>query len=76
MIHQHWNPAISQVYVYIYIILTMRRLEKKVVITRIQITYQVTNMDVALLTNPKLWVMVSLINKGEIVLLMDFKING
>jgi hypothetical protein len=54
MIHQHWNPTISQVCVYIYIILTMCRLEKKVVVRRIQITSQVTNMDVALLINPKL----------------------
>jgi hypothetical protein len=32
------------------------------------------NKDAALLTNSILWVMVSMIKKGEIVLLMVFKI--
>jgi hypothetical protein len=54
MIHQHWSPAISQVYIDIYIILTMCRLERKVDVTRIQITSQVMNIEAALLTNPKL----------------------
>ena len=62
-------------YKHIYIILTMCRLEKKVNVTRIQITSQVTNTDAALLTNSIMWVMVSMIEKGEIVLLMDFKLN-
>ena len=53
----------------------MYRLEKKVDVTRIQITSQVTNTDAALLTNSIMLVMVSMINKGEIVLLMDFKLN-
>ena len=53
----------------------MCRLEKKVDITRIQITSEVTETNVALLTNSILWVMVSLIKKGEIVLLRDFKFD-
>jgi hypothetical protein len=40
-------------------------------ITRIQITSQVTNTNTALLINCIMWVMVSMIKKGEIVLLMD-----
>ena len=53
----------------------MCRLEKKVDVTRIQITSQVTNIDTALLTNSIMSVMVSVIKKGEIVLLMDFKLD-
>ena len=53
----------------------MYRLEKKVDVTRIQITSQVTNTDAALLTNSIMLVMVSMIKKGEIVLLMDFKLD-
>ena len=53
----------------------MCRLEKKIDVTRIQITSEVTETNAALLTNSILWVMVSLIKKGEIVLLMDFKFD-
>ena len=52
----------------------MCRLEKKVDITRIQITSQVTNTNVALLTNSIMLVMVSMIKKGEIVLLMELNL--
>ena len=44
----------------------MCRLEKKVNITRIQITYQVTNTNATLLTNSIMRVMVSMIKKVEI----------
>ena len=53
----------------------MCRLEKKIDVTRIQITSEVTETNAALLTNSILWVMVSLIKKGEIVLIIDFKLN-
>ena len=42
---------LTGLYKHIYIILTMCRLEKKVDVTRIQITSQVMNIDAALLTN-------------------------
>ena len=42
---------LTGLYKHIYIILTMCRLEKKVDVTRIQITSQVMNTDTALLTN-------------------------
>jgi hypothetical protein len=44
-------------------------------VIRIQITSQVTEIDAALLINFIMWVMVSTIKKGDIVLLMDFKLN-
>jgi hypothetical protein len=50
-------------------------LERKVDVTRIQITSQVMEIDAALHINSIMWVMVSTIKKGEIVLLMDFKLN-
>jgi hypothetical protein len=50
-------------------------LEKEVDIIRIQITSQVMEIDGALLTNSIMWVMVSMIKKGEIVLLMDLKLD-
>jgi hypothetical protein len=53
----------------------MCRLEKKVNVTRIQIISQMTNTDAALLTNSIMWVMVSMIKKGQIVLLIDFKLD-
>jgi hypothetical protein len=48
---------------------------EKVDVSRIQITSQGMETDAALLTNSIMWVMVSTIKKGEIVLLMDFKLN-
>ena len=53
----------------------MCRLEKKVDVTRIQITSQVTEIETTLLTNSIMRVKVSMIKKGEIVLLMDFKLD-
>jgi hypothetical protein len=50
-------------------------LEKEVDIIRIQITSQVMEIDGALLTNSIMWDMVSMIKKGEIVLLMDLKLD-
>jgi hypothetical protein len=44
-------------------------------VTGIQITSQVTNTDAALLTNSIMWVMASMIKKGEIVTLIDFKVD-
>jgi hypothetical protein len=53
----------------------MCRLDKNVDVTRIQITYQVMNKYIAPLTNSILWIMVRMIKKGEMVLVMDFKLD-